>query len=64
MKQLSNLTKVMFCIVAVLLVITVALGIATAVKDSKANKEGQGNVTPQPESPQSKQKVRYGPPET
>lgn len=48
MKQLSNLTKVMFCIVAVLLVITVALGIATAVKDSKANKEEQGNVTPQP----------------
>lgn len=48
MKQLSNLTKVMFCIVAVLLVITVALGIATAVKDSKANKEGEENVTPLP----------------
>ncbi|MGN0505587.1 MAG: N-acetylmuramoyl-L-alanine amidase [Lachnospiraceae bacterium] len=50
MKQLSNLTKVMFCIVAVLLVITVALGIATAVKDSKENKDKQGteNVTPQP----------------
>lgn len=48
MKQLSNLTKVMFCIVAILLVITVALGIATAVKDSKANKEEQGKVTPQP----------------
>ena len=35
MKQLSNLTKVMFCIVAVLLVITVVLGIATVVKDGK-----------------------------
>lgn len=48
MKQLSNLTKVMFCIVAVLLVITVALGIATAVKDGKKNKEGNVSVTPQP----------------
>ena len=50
MKQLSNLTKVMFCIVAVLLVITVALGIATAVKDSKREnkKENATTVTPLP----------------
>ena len=54
MKQLSNLTKIMFCIVAVLLVITVVLGIMTAVKDSKENKENnQGistTVTPIPTS--------------
>lgn len=40
MRQLSNLTKVMFCIVAVLLVITVVLGIATVVKDGNEDKEG------------------------
>ena len=39
MKQLSNLTKVMFCIVAVLLVITVVLGIATVVKDGNKDKD-------------------------
>ena len=39
MKQLSNLTKVMFCLVAVLLVITVVLGIATVVKDGKKDKD-------------------------
>ena len=54
MKQLSNLTKIMFCIVAVLLVITVVLGIMTAIKDSKENKENnQGistTVTPIPTS--------------
>lgn len=54
MKQLSNLTKVMFCIVAILLVITVALGIATAVKSGKEKKDKQGNenvtVTPAPTS--------------
>lgn len=54
MKQLSNLAKVMFCVVAVLLVITVVLGIMTAVKDSKENKESnQGistTVTPIPTS--------------
>ena len=52
MKQLSNLTKIMFCIVSVLLVITVALGIATAVKDGKENNENQGQgttVTPIPD---------------
>lgn len=52
MKQLSNLTKIMFCIVSVLLVITVALGIATAVKDGKENKDNQGQsttVTPIPD---------------
>ena len=43
MKQLSNLTKVMFCIVAVLLVITVVLGIATVVKDGK--KDTDSNQT-------------------
>ena len=53
MKQLSLLTKIMFCIVAVLLVITVVLGIMTAVKDSKENKnKNQGisstTVTPIP----------------
>lgn len=51
MRQLSNLTKVMFCIVAVLLVITVGLGIATAIKDGKEGKpqqgtEGNGSPTP------------------
>lgn len=45
MKQLSNLTKVMFSIVAVLLVITVVLGIMTAVKDSKENKENNKGIS-------------------
>ncbi len=45
MKQLSNLTKIMFCIVAILLVITVALGIATAVKDNKEKESQQGQGT-------------------
>lgn len=51
MKQLSNLTKIMFCVVAVLLVITVMLGIVTAVKDSEENKENvqlSTTVTPIP----------------
>ena len=51
MKQLSNLTKIMFCVVAVLLVMTVMLGIATAVKDSKENDENTTlgtTVTPIP----------------
>ena len=43
MKQLSNLTKAMFCLVAVLLVITVVLGIATVVKDG--NKDKDNNQT-------------------
>ena len=56
MKQLSTLTKIMFCIVAILLVITVVLGIMTAVKDSKENKDkNQGisstTVTPIPTTP-------------
>ena len=53
MKQLSNLTKVMFCVVAVLLVITVVLGIMTAVKDNKNQGNNQGSsttVTPIPTS--------------
>ena len=45
MKQLSLLTKIMFCIVAILLVITVVLGIMTAVKDSKENKDKTQNIT-------------------
>ena len=45
MKQLSLLTKVMFCIVAILLVITVVLGIMTAVEDSKENKDKNQNIT-------------------
>ena len=53
MKQLSLLTKIMFCVVAVLLVITIVLGIMTAVKDSKDNKDkNQGissaTITPTP----------------
>ncbi|MBO5353969.1 MAG: N-acetylmuramoyl-L-alanine amidase [Lachnospiraceae bacterium] len=51
MKQLSNLTKIMFCLIAVLLVITVMLGIATAVKDSKDKQENAQSgttVTPIP----------------
>lgn len=54
MKQLSTLTKVMFCVVAVLLVITVVLGVMTAVKDSKdieKNQTGSTTVTPIPTSP-------------
>ncbi len=58
MKQLSLLTKFMFCIVAILLVVTVVLGVMTAVKDSKENKDkNQGlsstTVTPVPTSPVS-----------
>ncbi len=58
MKQLSLLTKIMFCIVAILLVITIVLGIMTAVKDSKENKNNnQGisstTVTPIPTQPVS-----------
>ncbi len=58
MKQLSLLTKIMFCIVAILLVITIVLGIMTAVKDSKENKDkNQGisstTVTPIPTAPAS-----------
>lgn len=45
MKQLSILTKIMFCLVAVLFVITVALGIVTAVQDSKEKKENNQNAT-------------------
>lgn len=45
MKQLSLLTKIMFCIVAILLVITVVLGIMTAVKDSKENKDKNQGIT-------------------
>lgn len=50
MRQLSNLTKVMFCIVAVLLVITVVLGIATVVKDGKedGNQTSGTLVSPSP----------------
>jgi len=57
MKQLSLLTKIMFCIVAILLVITVVLGIMTAVKDSKEKDKNQGisstTITPVPTSPTS-----------
>lgn len=60
MKQLSLLTKIMFCIVAILLVVTVVLGIMTAVKDSKENKDKNQNITsttltpsPTPSSPAS-----------
>lgn len=45
MKQLSLLTKIMFCIVAILLVFTVVLGVMTAVKDSKENKDKNQNIT-------------------
>ena len=55
MKQLSLLTKIMFCIVAVLLVITIVLGIMTAVKDSKEKEKKQEisstTITPGPTSP-------------
>jgi len=45
MKQLSLLTRIMFCIVAILLVITVVLGIMTAVKDSKTKKDKNQGIT-------------------
>ncbi len=45
MKQLSLLTKIMFCIVAVLLVITVVLGVMTAIKDSKEKKENKQEIS-------------------
>ena len=45
MKQLSLLTKIMFCIVAILLVVTVVFGVMTAVKDSKENKDKNQNIT-------------------
>lgn len=45
MKQLGLLTKIMFCVVAVLLVATVVLGIITAVKDSKENKEKNQSIS-------------------
>ena len=45
MKQLSLLAKIMFCIVAILLVVTVVLGVITAVKDSKENKDKNQNIT-------------------
>lgn len=45
MKQLSLLTKIMFCIVAILLVVTVVLGIMTAVKDNKEDKDKNQNIT-------------------
>lgn len=45
MKQLSLLTKFMFCIVAILLVVTVVLGVMTAVKDSKENKDKNQNIS-------------------
>lgn len=67
MKQLSNLTKIMFCIVAILLVITVALGIATAVKDSKENKEQPGQnttVTPVPDTTGGATKTPHNPDST
>ena len=58
MKQLSLLTKIMFCVVAILLVITIVLGVMTAVKDSKDNKDKtQGisstTITPVPTAPAS-----------
>lgn len=56
MKQLSLLAKVMFCATAVLLVITFVLGIMTAVKDGRENKDKKQEistttVTPIPTSP-------------
>lgn len=45
MKQLSLLTKIMFCVVAILLVVTVVLGVMTAVKDSKENKDKNQSIT-------------------
>ncbi|MCR5153336.1 MAG: N-acetylmuramoyl-L-alanine amidase [Lachnospiraceae bacterium] len=44
MKQLSGLAKGMFCLVGVLIIITLGLGIASVVKDAKLNK-GKGNDT-------------------
>lgn len=51
MKQLSLLTKIMFCIVAILLVLTVVLGIMTAVKDSKENKDKTQGISSSTVSP-------------
>jgi len=51
MKQLSLLTKIMFCVVAILLVVTVVLGVMTAIKDGKENKDktqGATNTTVTP----------------
>lgn len=45
MKQLSLLTKIMFCIVAILLVITIVLGVMTAIKDSKENKDKNQEIS-------------------
>lgn len=58
MKQLSLLAKTMFCLVAILLVITFVLGIMTVVKDSKENRDkkqeiSSTTVTPIPTSPVS-----------
>ena len=53
MKQLSTLTKIMFCVVAILLVLTVVLGVMTAVKDSEDKNQGSSSttVTPIPTTP-------------
>lgn len=54
MKQLSLLTKIMFCVVTILFVITIVLGIMTAVKDSKEDKKqdiSSTTVTPVPTTP-------------
>lgn len=48
MKQFSTLAKFMFCVVTVLLVITVVLGVATAVKESGDKKESGTNVSVTP----------------
>lgn len=39
MKQLNGVTKIMFGVVAILLIVTVALGVATVAKESKNRKE-------------------------
>lgn len=62
MKQLSLLTKIMFCIVAILLVVTVVLGIMTAVKDSKENKDKNQNITSTTVSPSPTQAATSGDP--
>ena len=62
MKQLSLLTKIMFCIVAILLVVTVVLGIMTAVKDSKENKDKNQNITSTTVSPSPTQAAASGEP--
>lgn len=67
MKQLSSMAKIMFTIVSVLILITVGLGVATAIRDGKAAKAAKQNeeieagknevitpspeVTPEPEGP-------------